>query len=126
MAKTGRPRVEIDQQQFEKLCAMQCTETEIAAWFGCSIDTINRWCKRTYSKRTFADVFSEKREGGKASLRATQFKLAQKSAAMAIFLGKNWLGQTDRVEQRVTVADDEIQREIDEALWGHSDGADEG
>ena len=116
MAKTGRPSVEIDQQQFEKLCAMQCTETEIAAWFGCSIDTINRWCKRTYSKRTFADVFKEKREGGKASLRATQFKLAQKSAAMAIFLGKNWLGQTDRIEQTTLAISDEARQDVERLL----------
>ena len=121
----ARPRVEIDKTQFEKLCAMQCTESEIAAWFGCSEDTVARWCKRTY-RRSFAEVFREKREGGKASLRATQFKLAQKSPAMAIFLGKNWLGQSDHIEQRVTVADDDIQRQIDEALWGAADETDEG
>lgn len=30
-----------------------------------------------------------------------QFKLAQKSPAMAIFLGKQYLGQTDKVEQSI-------------------------
>lgn len=117
MARTGRPRKDIDQRQFEKLCSMQCTESEIAAWFECSEDTVARWAKRTYG-RTFAEVFREKREGGKASLRAMQFKLAQKSPAMAIFLGKNLLGQTDRIEQRVSVMDSDAQREIDEMLWG--------
>lgn len=118
MARTGRPKVEVDQSQFEKLCKMQCTLPEIAGWFSCSEDTIQRWCKRTYGGETFAVVFARLREGGKASLRATQFKLAQKSPAMAIFLGKNWLGQTDRIEQRVSVMDSDAQREIDEMLWG--------
>lgn len=120
MARTGRPKVEIDQSQFEKLCKMQCTLPEIAGWFSCSEDTIQRWCKRTYGGETFAVVFARLREGGKASLRATQFKLAQKSPAMAIFLGKNWLGQTDRIEQRVSVMDSDAQREIDEMLWGEN------
>lgn len=31
-------------------------------------------------------------------LRRNQLKLSEKSAAMAIFLGKNYLGQTDRQE----------------------------
>ncbi len=119
-----RKRIEIDQSQFEKLCKMQCTEEEIAGWFDCSVDTIERWCKRTYGKR-FAEVFAQKREGGKASLRATQFKLAQKSPAMAIFLGKNWLGQTDRMEQRVTVVDEEAQAEIDRILWGEDEAEEE-
>lgn len=125
MAKTGRPKVEIDQSQFEKLCKMQCTLPEIAGWFSCSEDTVQRWCKRTYGGETFAVVFARLREGGKASLRATQFKLAQKSPAMAIFLGKNWLGQSDKIEQHVTVLDETAQEEIDRILWG-DDGQDEG
>lgn len=119
-----RKRIDIDQSQFEKLCKMQCTEEEIAGWFDCSVDTIERWCKRTYNRR-FAEVFAQKRQGGKASLRATQFKLAQKSPAMAIFLGKNWLGQSDKIEQHVTVLDETAQEEINRILWGE-DGQDEG
>lgn len=90
----GRHKIIIDQAEFEKLCSMQCTETEIAGWFSCSIETLNKWCKATY-KRTFNDIFHEKREGGKASLRRRQWNLAETNAAMAIFLGKNYLGQSD-------------------------------
>ena len=46
----------------------------------------------------FADVFAQKRVKGLISLRRAQFALAEKSAPMAIFLGKNYLGQTDRQE----------------------------
>lgn len=92
----GRPPIEIDQKQFENLCGLQCTKEEIADFFGCSEDTIDRWCIRTYEK-SFAVIFREKRSNGKISLRRKQWKLADKSAAMAIFLGKNILGQTDNV-----------------------------
>ena len=101
MAKMGRPRKEINKNEFEKLCFLQCTEREFCSWFDVSDETLNKWCKENYDGRTFLDVFKEKRENGLISLRRTQFQLAEKSPAMAIFLGKNLLGQTDKVEQTV-------------------------
>lgn len=90
----GRPRKEIDQKIFENLCGLQCTETEILSWFGITDKTLNSWCKRTYGK-SFSEVFKEKRGKGKISLRRTQWQLAEKSASMAIWLGKQYLGQSD-------------------------------
>ena len=101
MAKMGRPRKQIDKTEFEKLCFLQCTEREFCSWFDVSDETLNKWCKENYDGRTFLDVFKEKRENGLISLRRTQFQLAEKSPAMAIFLGKNLLGQTDKMEQTV-------------------------
>jgi hypothetical protein len=101
MAKMGRPRKQIDKTEFEKLCFLQCTEREFCSWFDVSDETLNKWCKENYDGRTFLDVFKEKRENGIISLRRTQFQLAEKSPAMAIFLGKNLLGQTDKMEQTV-------------------------
>lgn len=101
MAKMGRPLKDIDKKTFEKLCALQCTEEEIAGWFNCHIDTICNWCKREYGK-TFSEIYKEKRELGKISLRRAQWKLAEKNASMAIFLGKNYLGQSDRQELDVS------------------------
>lgn len=92
--RSGRPPKEIDQKQFEKACALQCTEEEIASFFDCSVDTIERWCKKTY-KTTFAEVFKVKREMGKMSLRRSQMKMAETNATMAIWLGKQYLGQRD-------------------------------
>lgn len=92
----GRPTKEIDQSMFEKLCQIFCTEEEIASIFECSIDTINRWCKRTYGE-TFAEIYKKKSAKGKMSLRRWQFESAQKgNVPMQIFLGKNYLGQTDK------------------------------
>ena len=103
MAQMGRPRKQIDKTEFEKLCFLQCTEREFCSWFDVSDETLNKWCKENYDGRTFLDVFKEKRENGLISLRRTQFQLAEKSPAMAIFLGKNLLGQTDKVEQTQTI-----------------------
>ena len=105
MAKMGRPRKEIDQDQFKKMCGLQCTLAEIAGFFDCSEDTIERWCKKTFHT-TFAEAFKKYSAGGRISLRRAQFKLAEKNAAMAIFLGKNYLGKTDRIEQIVTQIED--------------------
>lgn len=95
--KVGRPEIKIDKQQFEKLCGMQCTLLEIAGFFNCCDDTINNWCKKTYGDN-FSEVFKKKSMGGKISLRRNQFKIAEKNASMAIFLGKQYLGQKDVIE----------------------------
>lgn len=91
----GRPLKEIDQQIFENLCMIQCTREEVCAVLDVDNKTLTAWCKRTYGIG-FSAIFAIKRKKGFASLRRTQFKLAEKSAAMAIFLGKNLLGQTDK------------------------------
>ena len=96
-SKVGRPKIQIDQQQFEKLCNMQCTLEEIAGFFNCCDDTINNWCQETY-KDNFSGVYKKKSVGGKISLRRTQFKIAERNASMAIFLGKQYLGQKDVIE----------------------------
>lgn len=111
MAKAGRPRKEIDMNQFEKLCAIQCTLAEIASWFNCSEDTIERWCKREY-KVGFAEIYKKKSETGKISLRRIQFKQAEHSVPMAIWLGKQYLGQREP-STTVAVEDDTLARAQD-------------
>lgn len=111
MARTGRPKKEIDEAQFGKLCGLQCTLEEIAGFFDCSEDTIERWCKREL-KETFAEAFKKRSTGGKISLRRNQFKLAEKSAAMAIWLGKQYLGQTDHIEMDASFIQDSTREQV--------------
>lgn len=87
----------IDKKQFENLCGLQCTLLEICDFFDVEDDTLNSWCKKTYGT-TFSEVFKRKRGKGQISLRRMQWKLAEKNAAMAIFLGKQYLGQKDKIE----------------------------
>ena len=122
----ARPRKEIDQKQFENLCGLQCTLEEICGWFDVTDKTLDSLCKRTYHA-SFSEVFRQKRGAGKISLRRSQWRLAEKNATMAIFLGKQFLGQRDNID--VTVADakgialDELEKmvlEDDESGSGSS------
>jgi len=84
----GRKPMEIDGRKVRTLASYGCKTEEIAAFFECSSDTI---------ERRFMEEMRDGRRARNANLRAIQFKLAAKSAAMAIFLGKNYLGQSDRI-----------------------------
>ena len=106
MAKTGRPKKEIDKKEFEKLCALQCTKEDIADWFEVSEDTIDRFCKREYGI-SFAVVFKQKRAKGKVSLRKSGFDMARSNPTVHIFYAKNFLQMTDRQDLRAEIVTDE-------------------
>lgn len=91
----------------------------MCGFFGITDKTLERWCKRTYHAG-FSEVFSKKRGIGKISLRRAQFKLAQKSANMAIWLGKQWLGQQDKVK----VISEEIEDDGFLSALSHSASSD--
>lgn len=104
MADMGRPKKEFDKKAFSDLVGFGCTQEEICWFFRdretgipANIDTLTRWCKREYGM-TFHE-FKKQNElmPLKIQLRRNQLELSRKSAAMAIFLGKNYLGQTDNV-----------------------------
>ena len=99
--KTGRPPAQIDCDTFEKLCALQCTAPEIAGFFRVSRMTLYRWCKATYGT-SFEDVFDTYRQPGLISLRRNQFRMAESNPTLAIFLGKQYLGQKDHLEQEIS------------------------
>lgn len=90
----GRPKIEIEKENFIELCRLQCTLYEIACFFHCSEDTIERWCKREL-KLSFAEAYKKHSAGGKISIRRSQLKLAETNASMAIWLGKQYLGQRE-------------------------------
>ncbi len=84
----GRPKLEIDATLVEELAGIQCTLEEIAAVVGCDKATISR---------RFATEIDKGRERGKTSLRRMQWKRAAKgSDTMLIWLGKQYLGQSDQ------------------------------
>ena len=116
--KMGRPRKEINNTEFEKLCGLQCTLEEIAGFFDCSPDTIENWCKREYGV-TFSEIYKRFSYGGKLTLRRNMLKLSEKSAVMAIFLAKNWLGMTDNVEVK---ADTSLMQTLVDCIKGNQEG----
>jgi len=93
----GRPEKEIVKQSFESLCQLQCTEEEICAVLDVTDKTLTNWCRKTYNL-SFSEIFAIKRESGKASLRRTQWKMAETNPTMALWLGKQYLNQKDKQE----------------------------
>lgn len=110
--RTGRPKKEFDAKSFVDLVGLGCDQAEICWFFRdekgkpANVDTLTRWCKRTFGV-TFQEFYKENGAMAmKIRLRRNQIKLSEKSAAMAIFLGKNYLGQTDKYEQVITEVED--------------------
>lgn len=88
----ARPKKEIDYEAVEKLASMQCTQEEIATFLNLSVRTLQR-------DEEFCRLYKRGQENGKMSLRRIQLKIAEKgNASMAIFLGKQYLGQRDIIE----------------------------
>lgn len=106
----GRPIKLISEQGevfIENLAGLMCTDEEIAAmmsdkYVSITVDTL----LNDNNKATFSECKQKGQAKGKASLRRNQFKLAESSAAMAIFLGKNWLDQTDKQEVKNELSGD--------------------
>lgn len=94
-----KPR-KIDYEEVEKLARILCTDAEIAEILEYTPEGF-RLRKNRDSK--LLGVLLKGRATGKKSLRRIQWELAQNgSAAMAIFLGKNFLGQKDRHDITIT------------------------
>jgi hypothetical protein len=107
----GRPKKDFSKELFEDLCQIQCTKDEISSVFRCSDSTISRWCQREYGE-TFEDTYKKASAGGKISLRRIQFRLAEKNTGMAIWLGKQYLAQSDKQEISNIVPDTDIKFEF--------------
>jgi hypothetical protein len=111
----GRPKFEIDFEEFEKLCAIQCTLIEIANWFKTTEDTIEARVKDNYDGKTFSDVYKKYSAEGKMSLRRNQFKMSETNPAMAIWLGKQYLDQKDKSEVDTKVTNVSINIDSDDS-----------
>ena len=92
----ARPKIEIDFDMVKKLCAIQCTGQEIADVLDVSYDTLERRVKEVY-RISFADYIKKHSANGKMSLRRKQHEVAMSgNTTMLVWLGKQYLGQTDK------------------------------
>lgn len=102
----GQPRKEIDLQELEKLCGLQCTIKDIAGWFNVTPQTIdNRIAEvtRLYDhegeQRNFKQIMELGYAKGRVSLRRKQMQAADAlQPTMLVWLGKQVLGQKDNLE----------------------------
>src|SRR5260370_37832100 len=96
-----RHKAKSDHADLEKLCCMQCTDDESAAFFGVSTRSIER--RRQVKK--INDVMDRGKAKGRLSVRRHLFRLAGTgNVAAAIFLSKNLLGYKDYVNSELTGA----------------------
>ena len=92
--KVGRPKLNIDYETVSKLARMMCTMQEIASFLDVSINFLEKDAE-------FIRVYKKNIDNGKISLRRSQLKLADSgNCTMNIWLGKQYLGQTDKVESK--------------------------
>ena len=111
MAKMGRPKIPVDYETIDKLCAINCTAEEIEAYLNIkdktiSIPTIKRRIKEDFNM-TFEQYIAQKANGtAKVSLRRAHYRLVSEgNVAMIIFLSKNLLGMSDKVQTEITGKD---------------------
>ena len=102
--KTGRPPNLLADgrtlRMIRKLAEIQCTQQEAASVLGVHKDTFNDFLRSPTDKRA-ADAWEMGREEGKVALRRLQWRTAQKSTTMQIWLGKQWLNQRDKMDETV-------------------------
>ena len=106
----GRPEKPIDWKSFEGLCHIHCTPEEIAAILHISRPQLIEKVEKQYGD-DFPTVYKTYASGGKMSLRRHQFKQAEKSPAMAIWMGKQYLGQTDSYFDKTPANDSKVESE---------------
>lgn len=87
----ARPPKDIDPEMVVKLASLGCTTKDIGAVLGCSDQTLNR---------RFEDELAEGRAKLRNRLRQKQVEVAMAgNVSMLIWLGKQLLDQTDRINQ---------------------------
>ena len=110
----GRPLLVLNQAGVDLVQALgrlQCTNEEIASCLGTTDTTL----LNAQNKEVFLGALEKGKAEGRMSLRRIQMKLAETSATMAIFLGKQILGQRENVEpQRLVLENDNVKAVLTE------------
>lgn len=94
--KGGRPPFEFSPkvlQQIQDLASYMCTKEEVANIIGCHRTTL-------YRNQEALEAYDRGVNVAKQKIRKTQFDIATKlnSSIMAMWLGKVYLGQTDKIQ----------------------------
>ena len=115
----GRPQKEFDAKTFVDLVGLGCDQQEICWFFRdengkpANIDTLSRWCKRTF-KMNFQEYSAQNKGLAlKIKLRKAGWRLAETNPSVHIFYCKNYLGMTDKIE---TDNSEEIMKKLDDVL----------
>lgn len=92
----GQPKKQFDLEVVEKLGTLHCTMEDMAGFLGADHKTVEG---RMRDNPDFAAAYKRGLGKGQVSLRRRQFEAMENgSVAMMIWLGKQWLGQTEKIE----------------------------
>lgn len=108
----GRPKIEINLDELERLSALNCTMPELAAYFRVPLRTLE---DRYTNDPDIRATINRGREVGKLSVRRKQMQIMNdmNSATMAIWLGKQLLGQRDKHD---VITEDRGETALNEAF----------
>ena len=96
---SGRTKSVIDWNKVDKYLQAQCDGVGIAGLIGIHPNTLYEACKTEF-KISFSEYSAIKKTEGKELLRAKQFQSAMDGdKTMQIWLGKQYLGQKDKMDQ---------------------------
>jgi hypothetical protein len=90
-------QIPINWKSFEELCRIHCTTQEIADVLGISRRALDNRVYQKYDEE-FSVVRARFQAQGKSSLRRAQFATAEKNPTMQIWLGKQLLGQKEKID----------------------------
>ncbi len=98
MAKMGRPKIAIDLDQLESMMKLSPSIQETADFFRCSHDVIERFVKEKFQE-TFASFRDKRAVHTRMSIKRKMIEKALSGDnTMLIWLSKNMLGMSDKVE----------------------------
>ncbi len=118
LSTKGRPKYKLNSigiNIIEKLSNLYCTKEEIAYILGVDISVL----LNSVNKEPFSLAIKKGEQGGKVRLRKAQFELAKRSHVMAIWLGKQYLGQKDLPDGGTNESPNEKLTELIGALDKH-------
>jgi|TARA_R110000796_G_scaffold25719_2_gene72228 hypothetical protein len=105
----GRPKIVLNLEELERLSRLNCTMPEISAYFDIPLRTLE---DKFANELDVRKAIEKGRATGKLSLRRRQIQIMEETnnPTMAIWLGKQMLGQTDKQEiiQEINIEDRKV------------------
>ena len=105
----GRPKIVLNLEELERLSRLNCTMPEISAYFDIPLRTLE---DKFANELDVRKAIEKGRATGKLSLRRRQIQIMEETnnPTMAIWLGKQLLGQTDKQEiiQEINIEDRKV------------------
>lgn len=113
--KQKKPRVHIDIVQLKALCRMKPTQSDCAAFFKCSLDTIERFIRKE-TGLTYAEFRDQSMVHTRFDLIRKAIKRSDVSDTMHIFCLKNLCDWTDKLKTENEHSGTFLAEQSDEAL----------